>query len=265
MTRIAVESAMSVFKDTTKALSRDLAKIATETALEALEKRAIFDQMDPFLNSHHTESVSIASDQAFPGSNRERQAFKRQVAAYYGLTASDDGSLIDMTDQPRPFQEVHLAHIWPRSYQNWDLPCAHLGLPGEFYRDVRNFLLLPEDLHRAFDAGHVVFIPMPEEVVDGVAQRKILIQVIRPDKLGACQGVTALHDTYLHIPSSNLPYCRLLAFFALMAKKQVDVGAVIEGRMREAVDDGTNSSGGTTRLRVASAALIASNKVKFHH
>lgn len=242
----------------------EIVRMSTETAFAVLDKRAALDRMDPFLHSHHTESVSVASSQAFPRTTGERQGMKRQVAAYYGLR-SEEGYLVDMTGTRRETKDVQLAHIWPRSYQNWDAPCEHLGLPGGFYQDVRNFLLLPQNLHQAFDAGHVVFIPKPQEVVDGVARRRILIQVIRHDKLLAFPDVIALHNTHLHIPTPSLPYCRLLAFFALMAKKHVDVGLDTERLMRAAVDDGTDSAGGRSRLRDAADDLVTFNKVKLHH
>jgi hypothetical protein len=52
-----------------------------------------------------------------------------------------------------PVNDVTLAHIWPASYTNWGDLCSELALPPDFYKDPRNFLLLPRDVHELFDHG----------------------------------------------------------------------------------------------------------------
>lgn len=216
----------------------------------------MFDRMNPFARSHHTASISVLrppGSVVFPSKN-ERYQFKLRVARHYGLEAGD--AMVDMTGVERKAEDVTLAHIWPRSYTNWGEPCSNLGMPEDFYKDVRNFLLLPRGLHEAFDNGDVILLPgLPQLQDDGDTARPIRVLVISPRVTDP--AVTRLHDTSLHIPSGKLPYCRLLAFFALMATKNRDLMAEHMRDIHDAVGDCTDSSEGQAEVTKMASRLVA--------
>jgi hypothetical protein len=120
----------------------------------------------------------------------ERRAFKASVAAWYGLdTAGDDDVLVDMLGVPRRFDQVTLAHIWPASYGNFSEYASEMALPSDFHLQPRNFLLLPRDVHDAFDAGKLGFVPAREG--------HFTARVFRRD--GLSDGVASLDGVRLHL------------------------------------------------------------------
>lgn len=220
---------------------------------EALELRSVAERMNPFAASHHSDSISINSP---PGSLRlpadgwHKREFKKEVAAHYGLTSPNEGMVFNMLGEEKSKSEVILAHIWPRSYTNWDDPCQHLGMPKEFYRDPRCFLLLPEEVEKAFDKGVLIFIPSPPEGAAG--RRAIAIHVIQPRHALATDYVKSLDGKQLNIPQ-GLPYCRILAFFALMAKrvaaaKKINCEPHVEAALHLAESNATDSTSGQEAL-----------------
>ena len=100
------------------------------------------------------------AQQPLTATQRDRRALKASVAEFCGLAcAGNPNELVDMLGVRRPFQEVELAHLWPASYQDFGPYAAEMALPGDFNTSERNFLLLPRDLHQAFDSARVCFIP----------------------------------------------------------------------------------------------------------
>ena len=175
-----------------------------------MRERDLFDRLNPFARSHHTESISFHSPEGaaerVPPSN-ERFDFKRRVAAFYGLEAADAESLVDMFGVTRPMGEVALAHVWPASYTNWGDLEEELAMPVGFHSEPRSFMLLPRDVHVAFDDGGVIFVP---------SSSSIKCFVLSAD---ASDAVRQLHGRDLHLPLNTSPYKRMLAFFARCAAR----------------------------------------------
>ena len=207
----------------------------------AMDERALFDRMNPFARSHHSDSISLHSAvdaHRFPGNERERKAFKETVASFYGLKSMVPGWMYDMFGSLSLKQRVTLAHIWPSSYTNWSDAARELAMPPGFYKEPRNFLLLPEDVHFAFDHGRIIFVPAITHINCYVLPGAAVSKRIRK-----------LHGKKLHLPkhaTGGVPYKRQLAFFALQAKGQTAVGEVVqaalEGAMSASADAGGNAA-----------------------
>ena len=140
--------------------------------------------------------------------------------------------MVDMFGNNAPTKAVTLAHIWPSSYTNWEDPQKELALPEEFYKDERNFLLLPEDVHHAFDKGHVIFVPSVADITCYVLPGA--------DVSG---GVRAHHGKKLRLPSGKAPYKRQLAYFSLRAKGRKVVDETIQRALEEALYASADSTG----------------------
>lgn len=229
------------------AAARDTALFESSKLEEVHGLRSLCDRMNPFLASHHSDSISIHSPPGsvrFPATEPDRRKFKKAVAAHYGLTSANKGMLFNMLGEEQAKGEVILAHIWPRSYTNWGDPCEHLGMPKDFHMNPRGFLLLPKEVEKAFDSGVLILVPSPPAGAAG--SRAITIHVIRPD--AASEYVKALDGRQLYIPQ-GLPFCRLLAFFALQAKKQVAMCAEhVNAAVRIAESNATDSLSGRRML-----------------
>lgn len=212
---------------------------AIATAVRAaMEERELFDRMNPFARSHHSDSISLHSAVGatrFPGSEAERVAFKQEVAEFYGLTSLLPGTMLDMFNNRRFKNNVTLAHIWPASYTNWEEPCNELALPEGFHRDPRNFLLLPRDVHTAFDLGRIIFVPSTTHITCYVLPGHHLSKRVRK-----------LHGKALHLPkhdAGGVPYKRQLAYFALRAKGRAVVDASIQASLEAAMSASADASG----------------------
>lgn len=153
-----------------------------------------------------------------------------------------------------PFDDATLAHIWPASYTNWGEACANLGLPGEFYKDTRNYLLLPKPLHDAFDHGHAILNP---------DKKGITIRIIGNSRLTA--GLERLDGRRLSIPKQGAaPYKRELAYFALRAKGVNEVKNIV----KDAIWDGLSASGsegGNAKIKQMVDKLVRNKQLVWHH
>jgi hypothetical protein len=229
----SITAALPPVGDLTR-IVEDAVKAAVGTALSAQRKElALLDRMNPFARSHHSDSISLhsaAGAQRFPGNERERKAFKERVAGFYGLQSRVPGFMTNMLGAFSREDRVTLAHIWPASYTNWADAERELSLPPEFYKEPRNFLLLPEDVHVAFDHGRIVFVPAATHITCFVLPGAAVNKRIRK-----------LHGRRLYLPRHDVggvPYKRQLAFFALQAKGQ----AVVEQGVQAALDDALSAS-----------------------
>jgi hypothetical protein len=222
-----------------------------------MRERDLFDRLNPFARSHHTESISVHSPEGaerFPPSN-ERFDFKRRVAAFYGLQAADAESLVDMFGVTRPIGEVTLAHVWPASYTNWGDVEDELAMPVGFHSEPRNFMLLPRDVHAAFDDGRVMFVP---------SLSSIKCFVLSP--AGVSDAVRQLHGRDLHLPLLTSPYKRMLAFFARCATRQSftsldgDVQAALESAMASSEDSAGNEALQSLIDRMVDVGLVSGGR-----
>jgi hypothetical protein len=83
---------------------------------EAVALCSRLDRLNPFIVSHHTDSVSGRSGSATPAPLRfpaphDRALFKLECAAWYGLQTKRAGHMIDMYGNCAPVNDVTLAHI----------------------------------------------------------------------------------------------------------------------------------------------------------
>ena len=172
------------------------------------------------------------------GASRVRKEFKASVAEFYGLACADSpNELMDMLGMRSPFNEVELAHLWPASYQDFGPYASQMALPGEFHSNQRNFLLLPKDLHQAFDSAKVCFIP---------CSAGIRVRVLRPSGLSA--SVVALDGKLLHLPSAaasppRVPFKRILGWMAWLAKGASALAPAAEHEMSEALGASASAAG----------------------
>ena len=216
----------------------------------ALADAKLIRALNPFAREHHSDATSHSSAPLSP-SRAERRAFKASVAAFYGLDHEGDaGTLTDMLGVARPCHEVTLAHLWPASYGNFGEYARDMALPAGFHEQPRNFLLLPRDVHEAFDKGLVAFVPKR----DG----GIVLRVLRPESLPAL--VVSLDGARLHLPSGKAPYRRTLGWFAWLAKGAVDVAPGVREELDEALD-ATDSPGGKVAARRLWGRALAASEV----
>ena len=168
----------------------DIEAAKEQARREALEEMDLLQRINPFAMSHHSDSLSAFSPTGamrFPPDN-ERTDFKAEVARFYGLNSKLKGMVYNMLGELVPFSEATLAYIWPASYTNWGDACEALALPGEFYKEPRNYLLLPKAIHDAFDHGHLIFTP---------SKRHITIRIIKHSRF--THDLTAYDGKRLHI------------------------------------------------------------------
>jgi hypothetical protein len=233
----------------------DLGGLVRAAVLTAMQERDLFDRLNPCARSQHSDSTSAHSPPAtMPLPSREERCdFKLRVAAFYGLAAADGGGgqITDMFGVAGPTADVTLAHIWPASYTNWEEPAREPSLPIGFHTEPRNFMLLPRDVHAAFDRGDVVFIPTTTGVTCFVLPAATV-----------SDGVRRLSGRALHLPLQVTPYKRLLAYFARCATRHgptLDAGvqAALEASMSaSAADDVGNAALQDLMSRMESSGVV---------
>ena len=187
----------------------------------------------------------VVSGASSPTSSTQssKRAFKAAVAEFYGLACADSpDALVDMLGERRAFHEVELAHVWPASYQDFGPYAREMALPGDFFTQPRNYLLLPKDLHQAFDSARVCLIP---------CSAGIRVRVLRPE--GLCARVAAMDGALLHLPHAadsppRVPFKRILGWMAWLAKGARDLAPEAEQDMSEALE-ASGSAEGNTALR----------------
>lgn len=176
-----------------------------------------------------------ASSQRSPR-KEERLDLKLHVISYYGM--------VDPNDPKRCFthvegpsvllQDATMAHIWPSSdADNAGLLADELKLPHGFHIHPRNFLLLPEDVHKAFDSGWLLFLPTkaPEGEVDGAvsgggAPSRVLLRTLNLDTVTVAGDpdssssqtkrawLRGLDGTFLVFRNTTRPFMRVLGWRA---------------------------------------------------
>lgn len=216
----------------------------------ALADSKLLRALKPFAREHHSDATSHSSPSPSQ-SKAERRAFKVSVADFYGLGHSNDPDMLtDMLGDVRPFHEVTLAHLWPASYSNFGDYAREMALPAGFHEQPRNFLLLPRDVHEAFDMGHIAFVPKR----DGA----IVLRVLRAAGLPA--PVAGRNGVRLCLPSGKAPFRRTLGWFAWLAKGAADVSPGVHEELHEALD-ATDSHGGKAAARRLWGRAVAASEV----
>ena len=217
----------------------------------------LIDSFDPFARSHHSDITSLSSTDSPnspPLSQSVRRAFKAHVAEFYGLNhPGDPHSLTDMLGKKRVFADVTLAHIWPDSYKNVAEFAREMALPSDFYSEPRNFLLLPKDVHDAFDDGKIGFIPAREQFTLRVFNR-----------VGLADGITALDGSILHLPrecEGRVPYKRILGWFAWLAKGATVVSPQVRAELEASMSASADINGNDSLKVLVGKAHAASLKI----
>jgi hypothetical protein len=129
-----------------------------------------------------------------------------------------------------------------------------LGIPV-FHSEPRNFMLLPRDVHAAFDDGRVMFVP---------SLSSIKCFVLSP--AGVSDAVRQLHGRDLHLPLLTSPYKRMLAFFARCATRQSftsldgDVQAALESAMASSEDSAGNEALQSLIDRMVDVGLVSGGR-----
>ena len=234
---------------------------------------ALFNELNPFAASHHSDSVSLASSPTSPEaesltfrnkfeetgrftSSRQRASYLRQFAEYYGLQYTDTQTM-NMLGELDAHSNVILSQIWPASYQNWGRICSKLALPPKFHSDVRNFLLLPKWVEAAFDQGHIIFVPSPD---------KITIRVLsRPQGLPPLDNsLQSLDGRALIIPRAgegHVPYKRLLGFFAYMASTKAPTLELLQHELNDALSASQSEEGNAALTELIRKWWIVYNSI----
>lgn len=172
------------------------------------------------------------------------------MAEFYGLTDPDPNYLVDMLGSRAPFHSVTRAHLYPRSFTNFHQFASYMSLPPDFNTNPRNFLLLDKELHDAFDAGFVGFLPRSGAFV---------IRVFRPTRVSL--RVANLNGQQLRWSNAaSQPYRRILGWFAWLARG-TDESTVETANELEAALDASDNPDGNTALRQAIEVAISANKV----
>ena len=216
--------------------------MAQRAAQVAIAERALVEAFNPFARSHHSDIISPSASSTgspsptFDASKAERRALKLSVAEFYGLTQDDRDSLKDMLGNVWRFDQVTLAHIWPESYHHFGDYAREMALPEDFHHNPRNFLLIPSDLHNAFDAGKVGFVPSKDAITIRIFRREGLIP-----------AVLALDGLPLVIPK-EVPYKRQLGWFAWLAKSSSHVSEEVLGELNASLS-ASQSGEGNAALR----------------
>ena len=229
----------------------------SQAVTKTMADARLIDSFDPFARSHHSDLTSLSSSGdagGSPMSQTVRRAFKVRVAEFYGLNHSEDPpSLTDMLGVHRNFAKVTLAHIWPDSYKNSAAFAREMALPVDFHLEVRNFLLLPKDVHDAFDDGKIGFIPSRDHIT---------LRVFIHD--GLADEIAALNGYHLHLPRTHeghVPYKRTLGWFAWLAKGATVVSPEVRAELEAAMSASASSGGNDALTALVRKAAVASYKL----
>jgi hypothetical protein len=222
-------------------------------------------------SSHHSDSISLASSVSTTTSasprrleGRERVEFKRDTFGFYGLQHRNEAGNVsktmgvDMFGQLKPFKQIRLSHICAASFSNDIQFAAELGLPEGFKNMSRNYLLLPEAVERAFDAGQAIFVPSRSDH----GPPRVTFHVVKPDDLpaGSKTEVMSYDKRELHLPlagEGKVPYLRVLGWMAWLVKFRVSRGALA------AEDESMLDASADSKARENLRSLVRSSEVYY--
>jgi hypothetical protein len=128
-----------------------------------------------------------------------------------------------------------------------------MALPVDFHVEPRNFLLLPKDVHDAFDDGKIGFIP---------AGDKITLRVFNRD--GLAEDIAVLDGAPLRLPregEGHVPYKRTLGWFAWLAKGATVVSPAVRAELEAAMGSSASSSGNDALKVLVEKAAVSSYKL----
>ena len=213
---------------------------ANSAAVAELAKAERKRELDALL-IRPTYSVSTGSGVRSPKSMQERLALKVAVIDFYELWASEEDNKYNRRVYPMlqpegkrdglPFNDVHLAHIWPSSKAPEAKGMRRVfNLPEDFHLNERNFLILEDAVEAAFDNEALLLLPRraEAEAPAQVVSRALWLERLEkydPAKKGAAavEARTRLMPYFgqpLFLPKADegkMPFLRLLAWHAISA------------------------------------------------
>jgi hypothetical protein len=225
----------------------------------------------------HFERLFIAPQYSVPssGSSRsprkeERIPLKIATIDYYGLWASThvkpetrmvypmlSDSPDDTPPVPVPFKDAQLAHIWPSSQASVaDNVGSFLRLRDGFHVEVRNFLILTEDTHVAYDADEILLLPS-RGMPPGVRSR--LFKIEREHDATKRNELAKYDGKKLYLPRAGdgkVPYMRLLGWKTVSALRALEEDRTAVADLPEELElDVSRDDAGEFPLRRAVADL----------
>jgi hypothetical protein len=190
--------------------------------------------------------------------NDERPELKSRVIDFYGLREPDTGLFFTHMGGPAvSSSDATMAHIWPSAEADAaGLLAGELKLPDAFHINPRNFLILPTDVHRAFDSGWLLFIPKKSE--GGLT--RVVIRASRVDTVVA-QGdpenaatrekrewLRSVDGTFLNFKNDARPFMRVIGWRAWTMRGSADDDAASRDAEVAAADVGSVDAEGNAAL-----------------
>jgi len=166
-----------------------------------------------------------ASSQRSPRKEEHWELKQRVVSAYNMQDPNDAQRCFTHMGGPSVLlQDATMAHIWPSSEaDSAGLLADELKLPNGFHIHPRNFLLLPEDVHKAFDHGWLLFLPIKaaEEGLSRVFLRALHLDSVTvagdpdsPQSQAKRAWLRGLDGSFLTFRNDARPFMRVLGWRA---------------------------------------------------
>lgn len=152
----------------------------------------------------------------------ERADLKNDVVDFYGLAVlptpghAPTHCFTHMGGPPVPWAKATLAHIWPSSEADAaDLLAGELKLDKGFHIHPRNFIILPDDVHKAFDHGWLLFIPRQGQVIlraAHVSTVRVGRDPMSDESIAKKQWVSSMDGQKLVFNNDERPFMRVLGW-----------------------------------------------------
>ena len=192
----------------------------------------------------------------------ERFELKAHVLDYYGLRVPGDAGqcFTHMGGGAVSVELATMAHVWPSSEADAvGLIAGELRLSPSFHLDPRNFLVLPPDVHSAFNSGWLLLIPMKNAAPGGAS--RVVLRASRVDTV-VVHGNPASDATLnkrawlrnhdgaaLDFKNDKRPFMRVLGWRAWTMRGSPDDDAASRAAEDAASDAGSVDAEGNVALR----------------
>ena len=158
----AAAAAIGPVQATLSALQASLAELTRRSDLSDFQRL--------FIQPTASTGVSVRSPV-----EDERVNLKRRVIEFYGLADPDNNgrSFTHVGGPSVEYKYATLAHIWPSGAADTAGLLQHaLRLSEAFHINPRNFLVILDDVHRAFDSVSLLLLPLKAK--DGGLSRVVV-------------------------------------------------------------------------------------------
>jgi hypothetical protein len=192
----------------------------------------------------------------------ERPDLKARVLDFYGLRVPGDAtqSFTHLGGPAVGLKNATLAHIWPSSEADAAALLAdELKLKPSFHLDPRNFLILPHDVHCAFDSGWLLLIPKNSTVPGG--ETRVIVRASRtsavvvhgdPSSIATREKrewLQSLDGTALSFKNDARPFMRVLGWRAWTMRCSPADDAASQDAAEASSDVGSVDAEGNVALR----------------